>query len=107
MGPLNNGCRTIFGTQKGTIILTTTHLFTFGFKTFGGFGHRILDCSGLSCDDDDDDDGYAWVLIRTGLVNTIVNIIMSISSRVLTCVLFQKTESSGFRRCRGGLGIRV
>ena len=26
LGTLNNRCRTIIGTQKGTIILTTTHL---------------------------------------------------------------------------------
>ena len=26
LGTLNNRCRTIFGTQKGTIVLTTTHM---------------------------------------------------------------------------------
>ena len=26
LGTLNNGCRAILGTQKGTIILTTTHM---------------------------------------------------------------------------------
>ena len=26
LGTLNNRCRIIFGTQKGTIILTTTHI---------------------------------------------------------------------------------
>ena len=28
LGTLNNRCRIIIGTQKGTLILTTTHMFS-------------------------------------------------------------------------------
>ena len=43
LGTLNNRCRIILGTQKGTIMLTTTHILrllgpkTILYKTFGLF----------------------------------------------------------------------
>ena len=37
LGTLNNRCRSILGTQKGTIILTTTHTMalSLGFMVYG------------------------------------------------------------------------
>ena len=39
LGTLNNRCRIIVGTQKGAIILTTTHLVSEGFR----IGFRFSD----------------------------------------------------------------
>ena len=40
LGTLNNRCRIILGTQKGTIILTTTHtmILKYGMFLYGGIG---------------------------------------------------------------------
>ena len=35
LGTLNTRCRIIIGIQKGTIILTTTHIFGLGFRVWG------------------------------------------------------------------------
>ena len=43
LGTLNIRCRTIIGTQKGTIILTTSHIYV-GFRVYrikGGQGDYI------------------------------------------------------------------
>ena len=37
LGTLNIRCRTILGTQKGTIVLTTTHMKDKGFRVHGFF----------------------------------------------------------------------
>ena len=48
LGTLNNRCRIIIGTRKGTMILTTTHMKTWsGKKMENAFARRICRPSGL------------------------------------------------------------
>ena len=49
LGTLNNRCRIIIGTQKGTLILTTTNIETIARnpKKVGLFGYRWGSCKTL------------------------------------------------------------
>ena len=57
LGTLKKRCRIIMGTQKGTLILTTTHInnLTMAFR-----GNMLRSMS-ISADNSDDDDGGSGV----------------------------------------------